>query len=53
MLFHWQITKNFGEKSNQNTRQPDPSDPSDIINICPQQFGSGYERWIELRILVY
>ncbi|MBD2729297.1 helix-turn-helix transcriptional regulator [Nostoc sp. FACHB-892] len=36
-------------ESNQNTRQPDPSDPSDIINICPKQFGSGYERWIELR----
>ncbi|WP_082803833.1 MULTISPECIES: helix-turn-helix transcriptional regulator [unclassified Anabaena] len=34
---------------NQNTQQPDPSDPSDIINLCPQQFGTGYERWIELR----
>ncbi|MBD2360333.1 hypothetical protein H6G36_03825 [Anabaena minutissima FACHB-250] len=39
----------FWRERNQNTRQPDPSDPSDIINICPQQFGSGYERWIELR----
>jgi AraC-like DNA-binding protein len=39
----------FWRERNQNTRQPDPSDPSDMINICPQQFGSGYERWIELR----
>jgi AraC-like DNA-binding protein len=39
----------FWRERNPNTRQPDPSDPSDIINICPQQFGSGYERWIELR----
>ncbi|UKO96877.1 helix-turn-helix transcriptional regulator [Nostoc sp. UHCC 0870] len=39
----------FWRERNQKTRQPDPSDPSDIINICPQQFGSGYERWIELR----
>jgi AraC-like DNA-binding protein len=36
-------------QSNQNTRKPDPSDSSDIINLCPQEFGSGYERWIELR----
>ncbi len=34
---------------NQNTKQPDPSDASDIINVCPQEFGSGYERWIQLR----
>ncbi|AFY48014.1 hypothetical protein Nos7524_2166 [Nostoc sp. PCC 7524] len=39
----------FWRERNQNTRQPDPSDPSDIINLCPKQFGSGYERWIELR----
>lgn len=39
----------FWREHNQNTRQADPSDPSDIINTCPQEFGSGYERWIELR----
>ncbi|MEA5617113.1 AraC family transcriptional regulator [Cronbergia sp. UHCC 0137] len=39
----------FWRERNQNTQQPDPSDPSDTINICPQQFGTGYERWIELR----
>jgi AraC family transcriptional regulator, transcriptional activator of the genes for pyochelin and ferripyochelin receptors len=31
------------------TEQPDPSDKYDVINLCPQQLGKGYERWIELR----
>ncbi|MBD2355418.1 helix-turn-helix transcriptional regulator [Tolypothrix sp. FACHB-123] len=39
----------FWREHNQNTKQPDPSDSSDLINICPKQFGTGYERWIELR----
>jgi AraC family transcriptional regulator, transcriptional activator of the genes for pyochelin and ferripyochelin receptors len=33
---------------NTNTQYPDSSDPSDIIYNIPQQFGSGYERWINL-----
>ena len=35
--------------SNKNTQYPDPLDSSDIIYSCPEQFGRGYERWIELR----
>jgi AraC family transcriptional activator of pyochelin receptor len=34
---------------NQNIKQANLSDPDDIINQCPQKFGRGYERWIELR----
>ncbi|MFB2736770.1 helix-turn-helix transcriptional regulator [Umezakia ovalisporum] len=45
-LAHYQ---ELWRERNQNTKAPDPSDPSDIINLCPQEFGSGYERWIELR----
>ena len=34
---------------NKNTQYPDPLDSSDIIYSCPEQFGIGYDRWIELR----
>ena len=34
---------------NENIQYPDPLDSSDIIYSCPEQFGIGYERWIELR----
>lgn len=34
---------------NPNAKKPDSKDASDIINLCPQEFGSGYKRWIELR----
>ncbi|KAF3888091.1 MULTISPECIES: helix-turn-helix transcriptional regulator [Nostocales] len=38
------------QQSNQNTQSqyPDPSDSSDIINLCPKQLGIGHERWIQL-----
>ncbi|MDB9372635.1 hypothetical protein [Nodularia sphaerocarpa] len=34
---------------NQNTQYPDESDPADFINYCPQNFGRGYDRHIQLR----
>ncbi|MEH2177843.1 AraC family transcriptional regulator [Nostoc sp.] len=34
---------------NENIQYPDPLDSSDIIYSCPEQFGVGYERWVELR----
>lgn len=34
---------------NKSTYYPDPFDSSDIIYSYPEQFGIGYERWIELR----
>ncbi|MFN6563198.1 MAG: helix-turn-helix transcriptional regulator [Nostoc sp. ChiSLP01] len=37
------------QQSYQNIQYPDPSDSLDIINLCPKQFGKGYERWIQLR----
>ncbi|MDZ8108505.1 MAG: AraC family transcriptional regulator [Nostoc sp. DedQUE12a] len=37
------------QQSNQNIQYPEPSDSSDIINLCPKEFGKGYERWIQLR----
>ncbi|MEH2263861.1 helix-turn-helix transcriptional regulator [Nostoc sp.] len=35
--------------SNKNTQYPDPLDSSDIIYSCPEQFGIGCDRYIELR----
>ncbi|WP_051050388.1 helix-turn-helix transcriptional regulator [Fortiea contorta] len=35
--------------ANKITQYPDPLDASDIIYLCPEQFGTGYDRCIELR----
>ncbi|WP_414548262.1 helix-turn-helix transcriptional regulator [Anabaena sp. CCY 0017] len=41
--------KRTWQQVNQNTQYPDESDTADFINYCPQKFGRGYHRHIQLR----
>ncbi len=41
--------KRIWQQVNHNTQYPEASDTADFINYCPQNFGRGYRRWIQLR----